>query len=294
MSTGTANQPKLVEELTEPLSPGRAFFNTGMTVLSVIFTLIALVPLFSVLLYVLINGFSSLNATVLTSLPAPTGSIGGFGNAIQGTLIIVVLATAISVPFGVLCGIFLSEYSRDDNRLVEIIRFGVNVLSGVPSIIVGVFAYGVLVIPLKGPSAYAGGFALAILMLPIIVRTTEEALKLIPWELRLASLGLGANRFQTIARVIVPAAFPGIITGIMLGVARAAGETAPLLFTAATSKYWFTSPNQPTASLATLIFSYATSAYSDLKSQAWAASLLLLLLVLTVNILARVIFRRRF
>jgi phosphate transport system permease protein len=293
MSTVNAEQPAQIEELDQPLDFGRAFFDKGMTILSFIFTLLALVPLFSVLLYVLVNGFSALNWTVLTSLPAPTGSIGGFGNAIQGTLIIVVLATALSVPFGVLSGIFLSEYSRDSG-LVESIRFGVNVLSGVPSIIVGVFAYGVLVIPLQGPSTYAGSFALAILMLPIIIRTTEEALKLVPWEIRLASLGLGANRFQTTARVIVPAALPGIITGILLGVARAAGETAPLIFTAATSKYWFSSFTQPTASLATLIFSYATSAYGDLKSQAWAASLLLLLLVLTVNILARVIFRRRF
>ncbi|MGA7952267.1 MAG: phosphate ABC transporter permease PstA [Gloeobacterales cyanobacterium] len=293
MSTGSPNKSGLAEELDQPLSFGRAFFDKGMTVLSITFTLIALVPLFSVLYYVLVNGFSSLNWTVLTSLPAPTGSIGGFGNAIQGSFIIVALATALSVPIGVLTGIYLSEYGRD-NVLDDFIRFGVNVLSGVPSIIVGVFAYGVLVIPLKTPSAYAGAFALAILMLPIIVRTTEEALKLISWELRLASLGLGANRFQTIARVIVPAAFPGIITGILLGISRAAGETAPLIFTAASSTYWFSSPTLPTASLATLIFSYATSAYNDLKSQAWAASLLLLLLVLTINILARYVFRRRF
>ncbi len=293
ISTSSPNKPDLIEELDQPLNFERAFFDKGMTILSIIFTLIALVPLFSVLYYVLVNGFSSLNWTVLTSLPAPTGSIGGFGNAIQGSFIIVALATALSVPFGVLTGIYLSEYGRD-NVVDDFIRFGVNVLSGVPSIIVGVFAYGVLVIPLKTPSAWAGAFALAILMLPIIVRTTEEALKLIPWELRLASLGLGANRFQTIAKVIVPAAFPGIITGILLGISRAAGETAPLIFTAASSTYWFTRPNLPTASLATLIFSYATSAYNDLKSQAWAASLLLLMLVLTINILARFVFRRRF
>ncbi|AGY56511.1 phosphate ABC transporter permease PstA [Gloeobacter kilaueensis] len=293
--TATASSRPASDDLTQPLEVGRSLFNSGMTVLSAIFTLLAIVPLFSVLIYVLIQGFSSLSPAIFTALPAPAGSPGGgFGNAIEGTLLMVGIATLISVPFGVLSGIYLSEYARDAGGLIQAIRFGVNVLAGVPSIIIGVFAYGVVVLSTKTFSAYAGGFALAILMLPIIVRTTEEALKLVPWELRLGSLGLGANRFNTIARVIVPAALPGIVTGVMLSVSRAAGETAPLLFTALFSQYWVEKPGQPTASLAVLIFNYATTPYRDLQQKAWGASLLLLILVLIISITARFVFRRRF
>ncbi len=292
--TTTIPQQPVKEDLTKPIETGRSVFDSAMTVLSIVFTLFAIVPLFSVLIYVLIQGFSSLDFDIFTELPAPTGTPGGgFGNAIQGTLIMVSFAALISVPFGVLTGIFLSEYARD-SQFIQVVRFGVNVLAGVPSIVIGVFAYGVVVAAFGSFSAYAGGFALAILMLPIIVRTTEEALKLIPWELRLGSLGLGANRFNTIARVIVPAAIPGIITGVMLAVSRAAGETAPLLFTALFSQYWIESLNQPTASLAVLIFNYATTPYVDLQRKAWAASLLLLFLVLVISIAARFVFRRRF
>lgn len=280
-------------DLTQPLEVGRTVFNTGMTIVSGIFTLIALVPLFSVLLYVLSQGLNSLNAGIFTQLPVPSGTPGGgFGNAIQGTLIMVAIGTLISVPVGILCAIFLSEYSRD-TVFVQYVRFGVNVLAGVPSIVIGVFAYGVVVSTTGSFSAYAGGFALAILMLPIIIRTTEEALKLIPWELRLGSFALGGDRFNTIARVIIPAALPGVITGVMLAVSRAAGETAPLIFTALFSQYWLEGLNKPTASLAVLIFNYATTPYADLQHKAWGASLLLLVLVLIVNIAARIVLHRR-
>jgi phosphate transport system permease protein len=280
--------------LLQPIEPGRALFDRAMTVLSIVFTLFAIVPLFAVLIYVLVNGFASLSPAIFTELPTPTGTPGGgFGNAIQGTIVMVSIAALISVPLGVLSGIFLSEYAREDRGVIQGVRFGVNVLAGVPSIVIGVFAYGVVVLTTKTFSAYAGGFALAILMLPIIVRTTEEALKLVPWELRLGSLGLGANRFDTIARVVVPAALPGIITGVMLAVSRAAGETAPLLFTALFSQYWLEKPDQPTASLAVLIFNYATTPYADLQAKAWGASLLLLLLVLVISVSARFVFRRR-
>ncbi|UFP95438.1 phosphate ABC transporter permease PstA [Gloeobacter morelensis] len=295
MTTSLRPEPPVSDDLTSPLEPGRALFTTSMTTLSVVFTFFAIIPLFSVLIYVLIQGFSSLSLDIFTELPAPAGTPGGgFGNAIQGTLLMVGIAALISVPFGVLSGIFLSEYARDDRGIIEVIRFGVNVLAGVPSIVIGVFAYGVVVLSTKTFSAYAGGFALAILMLPIIVRTTEEALKLVPWELRLGSLGLGADRFNTIARVIVPAALPGIITGVMLAVSRAAGETAPLLFTALFSQYWIDKVGQPTASLAVLIFNYATTPYADLQRKAWGASLLLLILVLAISIISRYVFRRRF
>jgi len=281
-----------VGDLTQPLSPVRTAFEVGMTFLAGLFTLVAVVPLLLVLIYVLTQGFAALSPEVFFRLPTPAGTPGGgFGNAIQGTALMVTIAVLISVPFGVLSGIFLSEYARD-TQLVQAIRFGVNVLAGVPSIVIGVFAYGVVVAG-QGFSAWAGGFALAILMLPIIVRTTEESLKLVPWELRLASLGLGANRFDTIARVVVPAALPGMITGVMLAVSRAAGETAPLLFTALFSQYWLEGLNKPTASLAVLIFNYATTPYEDLQQKAWGASLLLLLLVLVISVTARFVFRRR-
>jgi len=282
-----------VEELTQPLEFGRTLFDKGMTILATVFTLAALIPLFAVFLYVTTKGISSLSADTFTQLPRPSGTPGGgFGNAIQGTLVMVGLASLISVPIGVLTGIFLSEYAKN-SQFGQWIRFAVNILAGVPSIIIGVFAYAVVVATTKTFSAYAGGFALAILMLPIIVRTTEEALKLIPGELRLGSLGLGASRYQTTVRVVVPAALPAIITGVILAVARAAGETAPLLFTALFSQYWATKLDQPTASLAVLIFNYATTPYNDLQQKAWGAAFLLLMLVLSVNLLARFVLRPR-
>ncbi len=279
-----------------PLS-SRTLFNTVMTVLSFICGILALIPLLAVLYYVIIRGFSSLNLSVFTELPpAPFGKNGGFGNAILGTLVMVTIAAIISIPLGVLAAIYLTEFS--DQKVARWIRFATNVLSGVPSIIAGVFAYGIVVLSLVklnlgSYSALGGGFALAILMLPIIVRTTDEALQLVPQDLRQASVGLGATNFQTVAQVVLPAALPAIVTGSTLAIARAAGETAPLIFTALFSSFWPNSILKPTASLAVLVYNFATSPYQSWQSLAWAASLILLLMVLTTSIIARWVSRKK-
>ncbi|OBQ35802.1 MAG: phosphate ABC transporter permease [Anabaena sp. CRKS33] len=279
-----------------PLS-SRTLFNTVMTVLAFICGILALIPLLAVLYYVIIRGFSSLNLNIFTELPpAPFGKNGGFGNAILGTLLMVVIGAMISIPFGVLAAIYLTEFSSQ--KVARWIRFATSVLSGVPSIIAGVFAYGIVVLSLVklnlgSYSALGGGFALAILMLPIIVRTTDEALQLVPQDLRQASVGLGATNFQTVSQVVLPAALPAIVTGSTLAIARAAGETAPLIFTALFSSFWPDSILKPTASLAVLVYNFATSPYQSWQSLAWAASLILLLMVLTTSIIARWVTRKK-
>jgi len=262
---------------------------------------LALLPLLAVLIYVLAQGLTRINLDSFTKLPPPPMVPGGgFGNAILGTAIMVAIGMLISVPFGVLAAVYLSEFSS--GKIAEWTRFATNVLSGVPSIIVGVFAYAVIVLdPLglisyKGYSAWAGGFALSILMLPIIVRTTDEALKLVPQELRQASIGLGATSFQTVFGVVLPAAIPAILTGVTLAVARAAGETAPLLFTALFTQFW---PNwgnglfEPTASLSVLVFNFAIVPFKNQQELAWAASLILVLLVLLTSIISRIATAKR-
>jgi phosphate transport system permease protein len=279
-----------------PLS-SRTLFNTVMTVLAFICGILALIPLLAVLYYVIIRGFSSLNLNIFTELPpAPFGKNGGFGNAILGTLLMVSIAAIISIPFGVLAAIYLTEFSSQ--KVARWIRFATSVLSGVPSIIAGVFAYGIVVLSLVklnlgSYSALGGGFALAILMLPIIVRTTDDALQLVPQDLRQASVGLGATNFQTVSQVVLPAALPAIVTGSTLAIARAAGETAPLIFTALFSSFWPDSILKPTASLAVLVYNFATSPYQSWQSLAWAASLILLLMVLTTSIIARWVTRKK-
>ncbi|MBE9220352.1 phosphate ABC transporter permease PstA [Dolichospermum flos-aquae] len=279
-----------------PLS-SRTLFNTVMTVLAFICGILALIPLLAVLYYVIIRGFSSLNLSVFTQLPpAPFAKNGGFGNAILGTLLMVGIGAIISVPFGVLAAIYLTEFSSP--KFAKWIRFTTNVLSGVPSIIAGVFAYGIVVLTLVklnlgSYSALGGGFALAILMLPIIVRTTDEALQLVPQDLRQASVGLGATNFQTVSQVVLPTALPAIVTGCTLSIARAAGETAPLIFTALFSSFWPDSILKPTASLAVLVYNFATSPYQSWQSLAWAASLILVLMVLITSIIARWVTRNK-
>ena len=213
-----------------PTSP-RTLFGLIMSGIAGLFTLLAIIPLFIILTYLITKGIGSLSASVFTELPPPPlVDGGGFGNAIVGTIIMVGIGALISVPIGIMAAIYLSEFN--EGKVSDWIRFATNVLSGVPSIIVGVFAYSAVVLTFKTYSAWAGGFALSILMLPIIVRTTDESLKLVPQDVRQASVGIGANRYQTVLQVVLPAALPAIITGITLAVARAAGETAPLLFTA--------------------------------------------------------------
>jgi phosphate transport system permease protein len=277
--------------LTRSPSSPRTLFNTVMTVIAFTCGALALLPLLAVLSYVLIQGFSSLSPSVFFELPpAPLRKGGGFGNAILGTFLMVGIGALISIPFGVLAAIYLTEFSS--GKIARWVRFATNVLSGVPSIIAGVFAYGIVVLTLVklnlgSYSAFGGGFALAILMLPIIVRTTDEALQLVSPDLRQASVGLGATNFQTVTQVVLPAALPAIVTGSTLAVARAAGETAPLIFTALFSPFWPDSLFKPTASLAVLVYNFATTPFKNLQSLAWAASLILVLMVLITSIIAR-------
>lgn len=277
-----------------PSSP-RTLFGLFMSGVAGLFTLMAIVPLFIILTYLLNKGISSLRWQVFTELPPPPlVEGGGFGNAILGTVIMVGIAALISVPIGVMAAIYLSEFS--EGKLADWIRFATNVLSGVPSIIIGVFAYSAIVLTTKTYSAWAGGFALAILMLPIIVRTTDEALKLVPQEVRQASIGIGANNYQTVLQVVLPAAIPAIITGVTLAVARAAGETAPLLFTALFTQFWPSWDNnlvEPTASLAVLVYNFAIVPFQNQQELAWAAAFILVILVLLTSIISRVATSRR-
>jgi phosphate transport system permease protein len=295
----TSNFPE--RSLTRSPTSQRTLFNTVMTVVAFTCGVLALLPLLAVLSYVIIKGFSSLNLAVFVELPPkaqPLGGAGGggFGNAILGTLLMVGIAALISIPFGVLGAIYITEFSSA--RVARWVRFAANVLSGVPSIIAGVFAYGIVVLTLVklnlgSYSALGGGFALAILMLPIILRTTDEALQLVSQDLRQASVGLGATNFQTVSQVVLPAALPAIVTGATLAIARASGETAPLLFTALFSNFWPDSLFQPTASLAVLVYKYAISPFKNWQSLAWAASLILVLMVLITSIIARWITRKK-
>lgn len=274
-----------------PSSP-RNILNRVMDVLVFVCVALALLPLLAVLIYVTVKGASSLSLAAFTQLPPPPDAPGGgFGNAIQGTLIMVAIGALISIPFGVMAAIYLSEFST--GGVAVWIRFATNVLSGVPSIIVGVFTYGVVVLAL-GFSGLAGGIALSILMLPIIVRTTDEALKLVPGELRQAAVGLGATKLQTVMRVVLPAALPAIITGTTLAIARAAGETAPLLFTAVFWDFYKVDPFKgPMASLAVLIYNFAQVPYTNQQGLAWAASLILVFLVLITSVASRLATARK-
>jgi phosphate transport system permease protein len=257
-----------------------------MTLLAGACLVIALIPLFAVLIYVIIQGAGRLNLDLFTKLPPPPGlKGGGVGNAIIGTLMTVGIGTLISLPFGVLAAVYLSEFSS--GKISRWIRFATNVLAGVPSIIAGVFAYGTVVVLTGGFSAVAGGVALAILMLPTIVRTTDEALQIVPQDVRWASVGVGASNYQTVLRVVLPAATPAIITGVVLAIARAAGETAPLIFTALNSPFWPRGIWNPTPSLSVLIYNFASVPYKPLQELAWASSLILVFLILMTSVLAR-------
>ncbi len=278
--------------LTHQSGKARSIFNKAMTFLAGSLVVVALIPLLAVLSYVLIKGFSRLNLDLLTKLPPPPMAPGGgIANAIVGTLIMVGLASVISVPIGIGSAIFLSEFSHPTTA--RWIRFATNVLNGVPSIILGVFAYAAFVVTTKTFSAYAGAAALSILMLPTIIRTTDEALKIVPQEIRWAALGVGAAKYQTVLQIVVPAALPTIITGVTLAIARAAGETAPLIFTALFTQFWPNSLSQPTPSLAVLVFNFATVPFKNQQELAWAASLILVLLVLTTSIVSRFALRRK-
>ena len=251
----------------------------------------ALVPLAMILFYVISHGAAALNWDFFTQIPKPVGeSGGGMANAIVGTLILIAIAGSIAVPVGVIAGIHLADYGG--TRFASAVRFAADVLNGVPSIVIGIFAYGLVVLPVHRFSALAGGFALAIMMIPIVTRTTEELLRLVPPSLREGALALGATRTRAMFTVILPAALPGIVTGILLALARIAGETAPLLFTAFGNRFWSTSLTQPIGSLTVQIFTYAISPYEDWHRQAWAGAFVLVVMILTLSILARLVTRR--
>ena len=255
--------------------------------------LLTLVPLFSIVFLVLKNGLPLLSWRVFTELPPAAGMTGGgFGNAVVGTVLMVGIALVLATPFGVLSAIYINEY-EPFSALSNAVRFVAKLLTGIPSIICGVFAYAVIVLTTGGFSAWAGGFALAILILPTILLTAEQALLGVSKAYREASYGLGATNFQTIWRVVLPDAMPALMTGIMLAVARAAGETAPLIFTALFSQFWIQSLSEPTASLSVLIFNFSTLPFEHQVKMAWTASLVLVILVTIANITAQVVFRRR-
>jgi phosphate transport system permease protein len=247
---------------------------------------LALVPLAFVLFFVLSQGVQSLNVDFFTHNPRPVGEPGGgMANAIVGTLILTGLAAAMAVPIGILSGVYLSEYRG--SRFASAVRFAADTLNGVPSIVIGVFAYAVVVLPLRHFSTLAGGFALGIMMIPIITRTTEELLLLVPNALREGALALGASRARAVFTVIVPAALPGIITGVVLALARIAGETAPLLFTSFNNRFFSASLLQPISSITVQVFTYAISPYEDWHRQAWAGALVLVTIVLVCSMAAR-------
>ncbi len=254
---------------------------------------IAILPLVLVFYHLLREGFTSVNWAFFTQLPKPVGEPGGgMANAIVGTFILIGLATLIGVPIGVLGGIFLSEYSH--KRLNWWIRFTADIVNGVPSITWGMVVYALVVVPMKGFSALAGGIVLGMMMIPLIMRTTEEVLQLVPSGYREASLALGIAHWRTILQIVVRTALKGIITGILIALARIAGETAPLLFTAFGNGYWTKKLTEPIAAMPLQIFNYAISPYDDWHRQAWAGALVLLLLVTTINVTVRVLTRDRF
>jgi phosphate transport system permease protein len=268
----------------------RKLVDKVMTGVAYACSLAAIVPLMLILVYLVIKGLPAWDVEFFTQLPQLYGSGGGVANAIAGTAIIVGLASLIGIPVGIMAGIYLSEYG--DNRLASFIRFMADVMTGIPSIVVGIFVYGLLVLAMDF-NAFAGAVSLAILMVPIITRTTEEILRLVPDSLREASLALGVSRWKTIMRVVLPAAAGGILTGIFLGIARIAGETAPLIFTILGSNFWNTKITQGAiAALPLQIYNFARTPYASVLQSAWGAALLLVIIVLALSLLARLVFGR--
>lgn len=260
----------------------------GLTGVCMLFTVGSL---FFILGYLVWNGATALNWSFFTNLPAPVGELGGgMANAIIGSGKVLLLATLIGVPIGFLGGVYLNEYGG--SVMGFIIRYATDLLNGVPSIVIGIVVYSLVVLPMGHFSAVAGGVALGIMMIPIAVRSTEEFLHAVPATLREAAVALGAPKWKAVTTVVIPAALRGIITGIMLNFARVAGETAPLLFTALNNQFWSSGWTQPTATLPVMIFTYAISPYDDWHRQAWAGGFVLLALVLIINILAKTIFGR--
>ena len=274
------------------LTRSRKVTSTVMLALCAVSTTLALVALVSILGYIVVKGLPAMSLHFLTSMPQPVGELGGgVGNAIVGTFILVGLACLIGVPLGLLAGIYLAEFARP--RVAAVVRFTADVLFGIPSIVTGMFIYSLIVIKMGSFSAFSGSVALAFIMVPIIARTAEESMRLVPSDLREAGLALGVPLWRTITSIILPGALPGVVTGIMLGIARVAGETAPLLFTAFGSRLGYKGLDQPVAALPLQIYRYAISPYADWQQQAWGAALILILIVLLTSVVVRVMTRRR-
>jgi phosphate transport system permease protein len=275
------------------LGERRTLVNSALTVLAVALSLFAMFPLFSVLYMLLVKGATLLSPSLFSELTPGAGMDGGgIGNAVVGTLVVVLIATALALPLGFMGAVYLAEYG-DDSKLAIVVRFCGKVLTGLPSILAGVFAYAMVVVTTGSFSAFAGGAAMAILMVPTVMLTAESALKGVPSKMKMAAFGMGATRAQVVTRIVIPTAIPGILTGVMLALARAMGETAPLLFTALFSDYWFEGKLlQPIASLSVLIYNFAGSPFEHQVALAWAASLVLVTIVLVLNIAAQVATRR--
>jgi phosphate transport system permease protein len=293
-----------LRELERSLRRPRSLFSFLMSLITTLATLAALFPLFSVLYLLVKRGSAAMSLAALRDLPpAAMAPGGGFGNAIVGTLVIVLIATLISVPFGILAAIYIAEFAPE-SKTADAVRFASKLLTGLPSILAGVFAFATVVVLTGEFSAPAGGVALSLLMIPTVLLTAEEALKRVPSRMREAAIGMGATPTQVVTRVMLPTAFPGILTGVMLAVARAAGETAPLLFTSLFSNFWMSRAYpyfmpktlsdlmKPTASLGVLIYNFSGSPFENQIALAWSAALALVIIVLAANLVGQSIARR--
>jgi phosphate transport system permease protein len=270
----------------------RIAVNSIMTSITAACALLVICILILILGYIAIRGVTSLNLQFLIDTPKPVGEGGGIGNAIVGTLLLLGLASVVGIPFGIAAGVYLAEYGK--GWFANSVRFITDTLTGVPSIVVGVFVYTLIVVPLKQYSAMAGGLALALIMIPIVTRTTEEMIRLVPNSLREGALALGAPEWRVTTGVVLPAAASGIATGAMLAIARVSGETAPLLFTAFGSRFFNYYLDKPVASLTVQIYNYAISPYDEWHAQAWAATLVLMAMILGINIAVRFLTRSKF
>ncbi len=267
--------------------------NKIMTGLMFLFAILTIIPLISIFAFVITKGVTSINLDFFTHLPKPVGEPGGgMANAIVGTLLLVSLACLWAIPVGILAGVYMVEFAGP--RIASTIRFTADVLSGIPSIVIGVFAYSLMVLPMRSFSTISGAFALGFMLIPTVLRTTEEMIKLVPQTLREGALALGISRFKTTIHIVLSTTLPGIITGTLLGVARIAGETAPLLFTAFGNRVWSTNLFEPIAALPLQIFVYAISPFEDWQRQAWAGALVLIMMVFVLSVVSRSATKRKY
>jgi len=283
------NQPGSAQ--TAKLSLWRRFMNHAATGFAVAAAILVLAPLLAIFVYLLVKGAGSVNWAFLTQTPKPPGELGGgMANAMVGSALILAVASVLGVPLGIGCGIYLAEYGR--NRFGDLVRFTADVLNGVPSIVIGIAVYGLIVLQQKHFSAFSGGVALGIMMVPTIARATEEMLMMVPNVIREAALGLGIPKWRTTLSITLRTASAGVITGCMLAFARVAGETAPLLFTAFGNQFWNLKLNQPTAALSLQVFAYAISPYEDWHRQAWAGALILIVMIVVAVAAVRIVTSR--